>query len=645
MQKNRLEPENNPGELLVEAMDEYHSIVGSGVLIDEQFFRKYASVEADLREYIAADRAIDAEIEIVAEADMPTVIGARAKTVTIGDLRIPGHEVEEEAIGFGGMGVVFKAKQLSMNRTVAIKVSLDIGRPESIGRLLNEVETVGSLQHSHIVEVFSRGTCEGRPYFTMEYMEGGNLEQMISKKPMTIHEAADLIQILAVAVQYCHDKDIVHRDLKPSNILFTDSVVPKIGDFGLSKAFGPDEEARRYLTLSFQVIGTPEYMSPEQAWGRRDGIESSKKSDIYSLGAILYELLAGQPPFSESSPEQTLEKVRHGSITKPSSLVKKRLGDLEWICLKCLTKDPEKRYESANQLADDLTSWKAGRPTIAGNSRKSRLRTRTFLASAAVIIGVIVTLFAVSILQPTMLRRQINRQLAQGEEVKLLGTTGQPRLHKIIFKDEPGKVEFFDDSPCRFSCKDAAFLVLLDQFDKDRYWFSVEICHDESYGRDAGVGLFIAQEPFDSVKGPSGCLLRFNDIENLAEDRELTTLVDEAFKSMGMEMLRPPTPTHNHLKLYGYTMMADAKNRNRSFPFKPNKRWRKLEIEVRPDVIYVHWDGKKNAIKLTMDDVRTVRENRQPSRSSLGLYVRSSVASFQNVKVKLLPNLVRNLKY
>src|SRR5262245_17395878 len=268
---------------------------------------------------------------------------------------IPGYEVEA-VLGRGGMGVVYRARHLRLNRPVALKMLLagDCAGPSDRARFQREAEAVAGLRHENIVQVYDVGEQDGRPFFTMEIVPGGSLAEKLAGVPQPAREAAALVVTLAEAVGAAHQGGIVHRDLKPSNVLLTADGTPKISDFGLARRL----ESGERLTQSGAIVGTPSYMAPEQARGRAPAL--GPPVDIYALGAILYELLTGRPPFRGETAADTVLQVISQDPVPPSRLNARVPRDLETICLKCLHKEPPRRYASAAALAGDLRCFLHG---------------------------------------------------------------------------------------------------------------------------------------------------------------------------------------------------------------------------------------------------------------------------------------------
>ncbi len=299
--------------------------------------------------------------------------------------KVPGYEILEE-LGRGGMGVVYKARQAALGRLVALKI-IRAGSgadPSDLGRFLNEARAAARLQHPHVVQVHEIGTHAGQPYIALEFVDGGSLADLLSSRPLPPRESAHLVAVLADTMHAAHQQGIVHRDLKPANILLrkvdalrtkdgSDSVVilhassfmPKVADFGLAKQLPGHAEAgsgAATLTQTGMVLGTPQFMAPEQAAGRTR--EVGPLSDVYALGAIMYASLTGRAPFVGAQLDVMLQVLEEDPVPL------RRLNasvprELETVCLKCLSKDPRKRYASARDLADDLRRYLQGKPVLA----------------------------------------------------------------------------------------------------------------------------------------------------------------------------------------------------------------------------------------------------------------------------------------
>jgi len=328
------------------------------------------SLTADVLCADAPDLADDLRRRIRAVEAMEGVLGVRPhdprKTLPAPDLvppaterlpDVPGYRLIR-VVGEGGMGIVYEAVQLDLGRTVALKMlSGPRLSPKHIARFRTEAEAAARLQHPNVLQIFEVGEASGRPFYSMELVVGETLAECLDRATPSPSEAAEFVETLARAAEAAHGRGVVHRDLKPANVLLAADGTPKIADFGLAKRLDDDTGH----TQTGEILGTPAYMAPEQAEGEAIG----PWTDVYALGAILYEMLTRRPPFEGASAMDTLRLVTSRDPVAPSKLVPGLPRDLEAICLKCLEKEPGRRYASAAALADDLGRFLAGRPTVA----------------------------------------------------------------------------------------------------------------------------------------------------------------------------------------------------------------------------------------------------------------------------------------
>jgi urea transport system substrate-binding protein len=311
-----------------------------------------------------------------AESDPSSEVAKASPRTKTNYPNVPGYEFVGE-LGRGGMGVVYKARQTNLNRLVAIKTILagEQAGTRDRARFYAEAEAVARLGHANIVQIYDIGECDGAPYFSMEFVDGPSLHRRLESKPVDATTAALLIETVALAIDYAHQRGIVHRDLKPANILMAgpadaslQDCTPKLTDFGLARQL--QEDVR--LTQTGVVLGTPCYMAPEQVEDPTADIHPTV--DVYGLGALLYELLTGRPPFSAPTNFETMRQVVTDAPTKPSLLQPSVPRALEQICMKCLEKRPKDRYPSAQALADDLATFLEGEHPSAALERPSGMR-------------------------------------------------------------------------------------------------------------------------------------------------------------------------------------------------------------------------------------------------------------------------------
>jgi WD40 repeat protein len=384
----------------------------------EEYLSRFPSHSARLRQQVELHRAlqgnsatsVDDAANLTSIGTQTTLVDAPARQTSLPE--VPGYEVLE-VLGRGGMGVVYRARQVKANRLVALKMLLagPHAGPAEMARFRTEAEAIARLSHPNIVQVYEVGEHASLPFFSLEFCAGGSLDRRLAGTPLPPNQAAALVEQLARAIHYAHGQGIIHRDLKPANVLLfsrgsenragaarfseprLNEDVPKITDFGLAKDL--DNVGQ---TASGAIMGTPSYMAPEQAGGQSKQIGPA--TDVYALGAILYECLTGRPPFKAATGLDTIRQVLRDQAVPPSQLHSKTPRDLETICLACLRKEPEKRYASALALADDLQRWQKGEPITARPvgrfERGWRWCRRNPAVAAACALGVLLLLGAVA---------------------------------------------------------------------------------------------------------------------------------------------------------------------------------------------------------------------------------------------------------
>lgn len=335
----------------------------------------------------------------------------RAKMGTFGEYELL------DILGRGGMGLVYKAKQPRLNRIVALKMVIQgqLDSEAEIQRFKSEAEAVAKLDHPGIVPVYDVGEIDGRQYFSMAYVEGKSLSNIIVHEPMSPRHAAKTLAKIADAIGHAHERGILHRDLKPSNVLIDTAGQPRVIDFGLAKRF--EEDAN--LTATGMVVGTPSYMAPERIDERLGDVGPA--SDVYSLGAMLYEMLSGKPPFNAPSPVETMEQVLRGNPTSLTRLNARIPAELDAICLHCLQKDPKKRYASAEELAQDLRRWLDYEPVVAPQATPPR-PARPVLAAMLAVLAVAAIAssgyLALRLKQTTEQATELNNQVAREAQLR-----------------------------------------------------------------------------------------------------------------------------------------------------------------------------------------------------------------------------------
>jgi serine/threonine-protein kinase len=544
-------------------------------------------------------------------------------------------------------GNIVKARHLRLNRLVAVKKFAG-GDQADIERFQIGAREQKRLQHPNILPVYDVGESEdGSPCFAMEFAEGGSLDQRIAGKPQPPDAAARLVRTLAEAMHYAHREGIVHRDLKPANILLTADDTLQITDLGLARR----QDAADGPSKTGEIMGTPPYMAPEQAAGRTN--EVGPHSDIYALGAILYELLTGRPPFLAKTALESLRQVLTCRPKRPRRLVRGVPRALESICLKCLEKNPRRRYRSAQALADDLGRWLDHERPQADRSlaRSGRfLRGHPVLDATAVllVLAAVSTPLSFYLADPERERQRIERELKEGKEVILIGENGPPRWHEWATKD-PSQKAFLKSG---FFCVDSWELALLELVRDPQapcnYSFSTWVRHDTTVGEYGTVGIYFAHSRHTPRRG----------VEHILCTVKINGLVDERLSNPNME------GNTVSLRVERYPELTWAGNRATVglpvyFPVSRTERgvWRKIAMEVWPEKIRVTiWRDtqlgmESKSREVSLREVEQVKdrvcrrlgqaENDPPEvvpalalRGSLGLYVYKGSASYCNTAIR-----------
>jgi serine/threonine protein kinase len=498
------------------------SAADSGQPLDRSaLLELHPQLAGDLADFFARTDRLAALIWLLEEIwpSLATSPSARDETLphlpgqpdaTVG-VEVPGYEILG-LLGRGGMGIVYLAFHLKLKREVALKM-IRSGRragAAELERFRAEAEALARLQHPNIVQIFDVDQHEGQPYCALEYVPGGTLAKHLASKPQPPRWSADMTRKLALAVEAAHQASIVHRDLKPGNVLLTADGQPKVTDFGLVKYL--DDEAGHSRLEG--VLGTPGYMAPEQAKGKKD---VGRATDVYALGAILYECLTGQPPFQGATAEETMARVCTQPPVPVRQLQPRVPRDLEVIVHKCLAKDPNQRYASAQELADRLQLFLAGepipeRPRSWLNKAARCVWKHPLLSSAIVLAALAVTagLLLWHYLDPELPRKEVNWALASGKPYVFKGTEALPGPFRQVYGAAsliPGGSHFSVDS------HGDVLWELTSNLQSDSYEFSADVRHDDASGLSQ-VGIYFGlrvKEPADDPRHGGFYTLTFAD--------------------------------------------------------------------------------------------------------------------------------------
>jgi hypothetical protein len=605
---------------------------------------------------------------VVATAELETVVlqsvrhGGEGKAVAAaaGD-EVPllgRHEILEE-IGRGGMGVVYRARDLVLERIVALKVirSGSLASDEEVSFFYREARAAARLRHPNIVPIYGMGLHEQQHCFSMALFPQGSLSEHLNDFSRDIRAAVRLTAKTARAVQAAHEHGIIHRDLKPGNILLDENGEPVVSDFGLAKR----QDSSVTVTLSGRVIGTPAYMAPEQARGET----VTRAADLWALGVILYELLTGSRPFRGDNADEVKQKVVHADPLPPRRLRAELPADLETIVLKCLSKEPERRYGSAAELADDLERWLDGEPIQARPEPRWQHWRRQFRRRVGtkgmllLLVGLLLmvagaagvwTLFIYLAPAAREQRRQAEvlasllRERAEDKSVTLIGPTGPPRWYRWrTEKDRPPLPEL-RQWPLQLASYQAPLLLeLLPDPQQDSYRFSAEI---QAAGQDKmRIGLYFGHEELATPAGLEQCFGLFQLlIENGQAQRAQLRLagvyeqdVDEVQKQTELvPSFKPP------LDLLSKVPPPPIVNGD-------GQPWRRIEVEVTPVAVRASCDDCPMGAYAVSDEKKCIARMWRsthprdfplpsfPPRGGLGLYLLDGPAFFRNVVVQPLP--------
>jgi hypothetical protein len=568
-----------------------------------------------------------AEQENVGDTPCPGVLPG-----TFGHYRIIGE------IARGGMGVVYRARDLHLGRYVALKTirgDKSDWSGDLVQRFQREAQSAAQLRHPNIVTVFESGTYEGQHYFAMDFLSGGSLAQDRERYQRDPAAAAIMVEKVARAVHFGHSRGILHRDLKPANILLDEAGEPYVSDFGLAKPIDSADD----ITCSGEVLpGTPAYMAPEQAAGRSKQVGPA--TDVWALGVILYELLAGKRPFTGESRVEVSDRICHYDPPRLRSGQGKLNATLEAIVFRCLEKEPEKRYTSADMLADELGRWRRGEPTL---TKPERLPSRVIRAirrhqTLSAVVGLTALFLAlfVLLLGTGLGTRAAGEpgvgKFAAEKAVSLLGDGGMPVNHRWLAGE--ARLEGVEDSPGTlfFSSDDRSLLEVMPATPKDGYRFEAEVRIDETKDKLGEAGIYFTQSAVETENGPENwfCKVSFGREKSVRQVSFELVRYREANK-LFPSLFRGHEPIGNRVPVSDAAVGA----------------WHLLAVEVKRGEITTYCGGNVVAV-ITEDQLpqfsRTLMQVRgrpfppaHPEylllRGGVGLYNCLASAAFRNVKL------------
>ena len=577
-------------------------------------------------------------------------------------LSLPGLELHEK-LGEGGMGVVYRARDVRLDRPRAVKLirAGACAGQDAHDRFNREARAVARLDHPGVVRIYSLGEHEDHLYICMEFLEGGNLQTRLRQGPLEVRAAAELVRQLALAVQHAHESRVLHRDLKPANVLLGADGAPRVADFGLAKLLDADDD----LTQTGVVMGTPSYMAPEQAEGRSRDV--GEQTDVYALGAILYECLAGKPPFRGETRSETMELVKKQPAASLRQFRVEVPAELDAICLKCLEKQPAKRHATAAELAAELQDWLDGKPARArsgrgwpGLPRGVRRRPLLTVVAGVVILTALTAGLLGYFVHPDRPLWQARAQLRRGEALELVGATGKPRWSRWWLGEKNGKTLLGADGTFVVHGWPLTLLELLpDTSGQSHYRIHAEIRHIKG-GQQGAVGFYFAGTTHRETSVPvlSFLCLNYNDLHGAVDG--WNRLPPHARKLV-------PKPKGNRVRLTAryYADSEEKKPLRLATTFvapelfgpaghatRPGE-WRTVRVEISPSRIRAFWDDRfvgevipSHVEKRTRESLRAIHK-REPDnlgleglvpgldpQGGLGLYLYESYASFRHVRVE-----------
>lgn len=575
-------------------------------------------------------------------------------------------------IGAGGMGVVYKARDSLVNRIIAIKM-IKLGKSSHDARLVRfaeECKTLATIHHPNVVQFYHFDEYEGIPYFTMEFVEGKTLSSFVPKQDqkkivnqeksttieqnriIPIAQSVSVLKTIALALQAIHQRKVIHRDLKPSNILIRSDGTPKIADFGLAKI--TELENRIDLTKTGNVMGTPSYMAPEQAIGDIHNI--GPLSDVYALGAILYELLTGNAPFTGENEYDTIQKVVNDEPRRPSAVSADVPRMLEKICLKALAKKQADRHQSAQKLAEDLDDWL--------NNKHPRSLPSTFreiiqpTRRKAILVGLGAAASAAGVYayrnDPDVIRRGIEADLREGKTVELIGEKGPPKWMKWVVGESkstivPGHEKLFTVQ----SKNDVSLIELVEDPQSNLYSIQIKVRHETAFDAiHSSVGVYVARQEIKLPEGNASLFatFEFNDLLSSQpkfdiEKGEILPGADAFHSSINCRIYKEPTSTDK----------IDIKiMKTNSPPIDPigfsGGVWRTLSLMVNKNTVCCSWENgaffqldmlnlaqKFRNIKTVLPESSALRSfvPTFESRNGVGLFVSLGTASYKSMVIKI----------